>query len=163
MDFEHVLHPRTKAILDGSARPAKVNDLRNRSTPLARINTRLGLGITIAVGTMWAAYIFALIALLSLPSALATGNLTIIVAWISSNFLQLVLLPIIIVGQNIQAKASDERAADTYKDAEAVLHEALQIQAHLKLQDDALNAMIAAHKTQEDALKAIIAAHSAPA
>ena len=58
--------------------------------------------------------------------------------WISSSFLQLVLLPIIIVGQNIQAKAADKRAEDTYKDAEAVLHEAAQIQAHLEAQDAAL-------------------------
>jgi len=49
----------------------------------------------------------------------------------------LILLPIIIVGQNIQAKASDKRAEATYKDADAVLHEALQIQAHLEAQDRA--------------------------
>jgi len=77
---------------------------------------------------MICAYIFAIVALISLPSAINSHNLTIIIAWISSNFLQLVLLPIIIVGQNIQAAASDKRAEDTYKDAEAVLHEAIEIQ-----------------------------------
>jgi hypothetical protein len=66
----------------------------------------------------------------------------ILVAWISSNFLQLVLLPIIIVGQNIQAKAADKRAESTYKDAEAVLHEAMQIQAHLAEQDKALSQIL---------------------
>jgi len=50
--------------------------------------------------------------------------------WLSSSFLQLVLLPIIIVGQNIQARAADKRSEDTYKDAEAVLKESEEIQKH---------------------------------
>jgi len=53
----------------------------------------------------------------------------IIVAWIAQTFLQLVLLPIIIVGQNGQAAAADERSMATYNDASAVLEEAKQIQA----------------------------------
>ena len=84
---------------------------------------------------MWAAYAFALIALLSLPSTISSGSLFEIVVWISSSFLQLVLLPIIIVGQNIQARAADKRSEATYKDADAVLHEAREIQKHLKAQD----------------------------
>jgi hypothetical protein len=98
--------------------------------------------ITLGVGTMICAYIFAAIALISLPSAIKSHDLTIIIAWISSNFLQLVLLPIIIVGQNIQAAASDKRADDTYKDAEAVLHEALEIQKHLASQDAAITEIV---------------------
>ena len=61
----------------------------------------------------------------------------------SSNFLQLVLLPIIIVGQNIQAKAADARAEATYKDADAVLHEAIEIQKHLEAQDQAIERILA--------------------
>jgi hypothetical protein len=87
-------------------------------------------------------YVFAVIALLSLPSAISSRNLTIIIAWVSSNFLQLVLLPVIIVGQNIQAKASDKRAEQTFLDAEAVLHEAQQIQEHLESQDKAIAALL---------------------
>ncbi|MGH7610562.1 MAG: hypothetical protein ACREN4_00935 [Candidatus Dormibacteria bacterium] len=142
MAFEHIPHPRTLDILHHRAGPSKVDDQRDRRTPMARVNSRLGLAITVVVGTMWAAYIFAIIALLSLPAAIASHNLTILIAWISSNFLQLILLPIIIVGQNIQAKASDQRAAETYADAEAVLHEALQIQAHLKDQDETLRRLL---------------------
>ena len=68
----------------------------------------------------------AAIALFGLPSAVKDG-LGGIVQWIAQTFLQLVLLSIIIVGQNVQAAASDLRAENTYQDAEAVLHEALQI------------------------------------
>ncbi len=52
------------------------------------------------------------------------------------------LLPIIIVGQNIQAKANDTRADTTYKDAEAVLKEASMIQDHLTKQDELISKII---------------------
>ena len=75
-----------------------------------RINTRLAVIITKRVGSMWCAYLFALLAFVSLPTVIATHDPMIIVAWIAQTFLQLVLLPIIIVGQNVQAAASDARA-----------------------------------------------------
>jgi hypothetical protein len=74
------------------------------------LNTRVAVRITKSVGSMWCAYLFALLALISLPSAIASGNSIIIIGWIAQTFLQLVLLPIIIVGQNVQAAASDARA-----------------------------------------------------
>ena len=84
------------------------------------INTHLAVGITKVVGSMWCAYIFALIALISLPAAIGTHNPIIIVAWIAQTFLQLVLLPIIIVGQNVQAAASDARAESDHKTLRAI-------------------------------------------
>jgi prefoldin subunit 5 len=53
-----------------------------------------------------------------------------------------VLLPIIIVGQNIQAKSSDDRAIATYEDAGAILEESKEIQAHLGAQDEALSDLV---------------------
>ena len=111
---------------------------------IGRLNARVGLKITLIVGTMWTAYLFTLLALVSAPSAFKTGDKIIIVAWIAQTFLQLVLLPIIIVGQNVQAAAADKRAEATYLDADAVLHTALQIQAHLKAQDHELERIVAA-------------------
>jgi hypothetical protein len=96
--------------------------------------------ITEGVGTMWCAYAFGALALIALPSAIHNGALS-IVQWISQTFLQLVLLSIIMVGQQVIGAASDERAIDTYNDAEAVLHEAQQIQAHLAAQDVAIEAL----------------------
>ena len=141
--FEHCLHPWTIHLMSGHRPPpAKVNDGR------VGINGKIGLLITTLVGTMICGYVFAAIALLSLPSAISSHNLTIIIAWISSNFLQLVLLPIIIVGQNLQAKASDKRAEATYNDAAAVLHEALEIQKHLAAQDAVLARLVLANGGQ---------------
>jgi hypothetical protein len=151
--YEYIQHPCTTLHLTGRApRPPKVNDGR------VGLNGRIGLLITTLVGTMVAGYIFAIIALISLPSAITSHNLTVIIAWISSNFLQLVLLPVIIVGQNLQAKASDTRAEQTYADAEAVLHEAMQIQQHLAAQDTALGRLIAAVCGDPSALGAAEAA-----
>lgn len=76
--------------------------------------------ITNAVSTMWCAYLFALLALISLPAAIAGGTATLI-AWLAQTFLQLVLLSVIMVGQKVAAAASDKQALQTYKDAEALL------------------------------------------
>ncbi|MGZ6266756.1 MAG: hypothetical protein ACXWN4_07615, partial [Candidatus Limnocylindrales bacterium] len=65
-----------------------------------------------------------------------------IIQWISQTFIQLVMLSVIMVGQNILGKASDKRAEMTYKDADATLEESEQIQAHLKVQDAALDTML---------------------
>jgi hypothetical protein len=102
------------------------------------INQKLGLAITRRVGTMWAAYIFFALTLISLPAVIIKGDLVLIVGWIAQTFLQLVLLPIIIVGQNIQAAAAEKRAVMTYEDAAAVLDEAVKIQKHLDHQDESL-------------------------
>ena len=87
---------------------------------------------------MWCAYAFAALALISLPGAIKSHSLVTIVSWVSQTFLQLVLLSIIIVGQNVLSQASDRRSENTFRDAEAVLHEARQIQRHLLEQDAAL-------------------------
>lgn len=87
----------------------------------ARLNRRAAVAITTVVGTMGCAYAFALVALLSMPAAIRSHNMTIIIAWLSSNFIQLVLLPVIIVGQNVQAQASDARAVKTLEDTERAL------------------------------------------
>jgi hypothetical protein len=134
VDYAHNEHPRIEE--RKVEKPIKVRDQAQVGEGFfARLNAKVGLKITLVVGTMWAAYAFALIALLSLPSTISSGSLFEIVVWISSSFLQLVLLPIIIVGQNIQARAADKRSEATYKDADAVLHEAREIQKHLKAQD----------------------------
>lgn len=83
-------------------------------------NGRIAVLITKAVSTMWCAYLFAIIALISLPAAIAGGTATLI-SWIAQTFLQLVLLSVIMVGQKVAAQASDKQAMQTYKDTEALL------------------------------------------
>jgi hypothetical protein len=78
--------------------------------PLGRANAWLAVRVTRVVGTMYCAYIFTVIAFVALPSAIQQGSPTVLVNWVSSNFLQLVLLPIIIVGQNVISAVQDARA-----------------------------------------------------
>jgi hypothetical protein len=77
---------------------------------MGRFNAAVAVRITKIVGTMYCAYVFTLVALVALPAAIQQGSATVLVNWLSSNFLQLVLLPIIIVGQNVISAAQDARA-----------------------------------------------------
>jgi hypothetical protein len=78
---------------------------------IGRFNSSLAVFITRGIGTMWAAYIFAVIGITSLVGALTNNlTLTLVAGGISSYFLQLVLLPIIIVGQNVISASQDARA-----------------------------------------------------
>jgi hypothetical protein len=138
--YTHVPHPRTLEVVEHRDKPVKTTDVL-RAKVHVRFNAWLAVKITDGVGTMWCAYVFAAIALIGLPPALKPGGEGII-AWIAQTFLQLVLLSIIIVGQNIAAAASDARAENTFKDAEAILSEALEIQKHLHAQDEDLIAAL---------------------
>jgi hypothetical protein len=130
--YEHIPHPHVEARKD--AGPVKVADQHATGTAVTRFNTRLALVTTKTVGSMWCAYAFAVFDGLALPQAIQ-GGLFGIVQWVASLFLQLVLLSIIMVGQNVQADAADKRSESTYLDAEAILHSAGQIAEHLGVQD----------------------------
>ena len=137
--YEYIPHPHIQA--RRAQGPIKVADQHPTDTGFHRFNTWLAVKVTAVVGTMVCAYLFTALAFVSLKSAVGSGSLIIIVAWIAQTFLQLVLLPVIIVGQNVQAAASDKRSEQTYLDAEAVLKEAEKIQEHLAAQDTALEAL----------------------
>ena len=92
--------------------------------------------ITSGVGTMLCAYLFALLAFMSLPAILIQANvlkasdvptfftkpgLILIVSWVAQTFLQLVLLSIILVGQRVQSAASDARSTKEFQDTEVIL------------------------------------------
>jgi tRNA U34 5-carboxymethylaminomethyl modifying enzyme MnmG/GidA len=112
-------------------------------------NGRVATLITNAVGTMWCAYAFAGLALISLPQAIHAGTAA-LVAWIAQTFLQLVLLSVIMVGQKVSAAASDKQALQTYKDAEALL--VVQDELHKLIElNNSLTAEIHATVTKDKA------------
>lgn len=126
-------HPHAKARRAGRVATPKLT--------ASKFNDKVAIWITDHVGTMWCAYLFTVIALFSLPTVLKQagypigfdfGNGTVLlVAWIAQTFIQLVLLAVIMVGQDLKGRASEQRADLTYKDAEAILHELARI--HEKL------------------------------
>ena len=133
--YQHIRHPRISSRL--AERPVKVLDLLPRGTAISRFNTSVAILVTRVVGSMWCAYAFALFDLISLPEAVRAGT-SAIVSWVAQTFLQLVLLSVIMVGQNVQAAAADKRAEATFHDASATLHEVAHVQGHLAAQDELL-------------------------
>ncbi len=101
---------------------AEIRDAVHGAGTLGRFNARVAVRITKIVGTMYCAYAFTFIALVALPAAIEQGSPTVLVNWLSSNFLQLVLLPIILVGQNVISTAQDVRAEADHETLTA-LHE----------------------------------------
>jgi hypothetical protein len=106
-----------------------------QETAYQRFNKSFAVKVTSAVGSMTCAYVFAFLALLSLPAVLSAfsafagdfpkwlikASVIALVAWVAQTFLQLVLLSVIMVGQNVQQLASDARASKTFEDAEVIL------------------------------------------
>ena len=101
--YDYVPHPRIAARREHRPRKGK------RPTR-SKLQRQAGEADHRGVGTMWCAYVFAALSLVALPQAIKGGSLT-IVQWISQTFLQLILLSIIMVGQQVISAASDERAA----------------------------------------------------
>ena len=115
MDLDAAKRHQPKLVLSSS-----VHGMVHGTGAAGRFNTWLAVRITKTVGSMWIAYVFAAIALISLPAALASGQVIVIVSWIAQTFLQLVLLPIIIVGQNVIQAANDLRAEADHETLAAV-------------------------------------------
>jgi len=102
---------------------------------MKKFNLWIAQKITSGVATMWCAYLFAAIALISLPKAIESGDSIVIISWVAQTFLQLVLLSIIMVGQKVQAQSVEETINETHtaslaefelaKEARGVAHKEL--------------------------------------
>ena len=78
------------------------------------LNRRIAERITGFVSTMWCAYIFAALALISLPSAMRNDDVIVKVDWVAQTFLQLVLISIIMVGQKKSSESVEKMIAETH-------------------------------------------------
>ncbi|HZB97528.1 MAG TPA: DUF1003 domain-containing protein [Candidatus Sulfotelmatobacter sp.] len=136
--FNHVPHPRIRQ--RRTEHPAQTSDEQ------VGFNGRLGAWITEKVGTMWAFYFAALFMagwmLLATVGILTFDPYPFPFLLFLGNIVQLLLMFVIMVGQQVLGRAADKRAMQTYSDAEAILHECLQLQAHLQAQDVVLERMI---------------------
>jgi uncharacterized membrane protein len=106
------------------------------------LNGRIAAAMTRAVGTMWAFYTAAVFQIgwmgLALLGVIKFDPYPFAFMLFMSSLLQLILEFVIMVGQDVLGKAADSRSQQTYLDAEAILHECLQLQHHLSLQDEAI-------------------------
>jgi uncharacterized membrane protein len=135
--FQYTPHPR---LTDRPPAPPKTTDER------VGFNGRLGAAITTAAGTMWAFYFAAafmgLWIMLSEAGIIAFDPYPFAFLLFLGNIVQLLLMFVILVGQQVLGAASDKRAVETYQDAEATLQECLELQRHLTAQDDVLDGLI---------------------
>lgn len=91
---------------------------------------RMAVRIVDIVGSMGCAYVFAFIALCALPDklheAITNGfHPAPLIEWFSQSFLQLVLLAIIMVGQDVKARMAQENLDEAHVKLDA-MHERLQ-------------------------------------
>ena len=124
---DHTPHPRIET--------RKAKGVHLRKTEHVGINGKIAVIITNMVSTMWCAYFFAGIALISLPVSISGGTATTI-SWIAQTFLQLVLLSVIMVGQKVSATASDKQALQIYRDSEAILDIQDELHKLLKINNE---------------------------
>ena len=115
----HAVHARTSHYLPALLRIGP-RQIKQDIEAADSFNAKVAVVLTRLVGTMWCFWVFNGIALVSLPSAIHTGNLTVLINWVSSNWIQLILLPALMVGQNLQNVAADARAAKVFEDIETV-------------------------------------------
>src|SRR5450755_2421261 len=130
--FEYEPHPRLEELQQEA--PPKVEDQH------VGFNGRLASLITKGVGNMWAFY--AVAAMMALWMLFLGKNVFgdpypwALMLLVFGGILQMLLMIAIMVGQQVLGAAADKRADQTFKDAEAILAECTQLQAHLQAQDD---------------------------
>ena len=138
--------------------PRNVNRVHEAEIAAAGFNTQIAVWLTEHVGTMWTAYAFAILAFVGLFAILGllSPKVVLLVAWLSQTFLQLVLLPVIMVGQNVLGRKSelqaDEAYATTmksYADIEAVLK-------HLDKQDEKIYELQQLIEAQTNSILSIV-------
>lgn len=114
--FTYTLHPH---------RPLNSNALQKREQDQGGWNTRIAVWLTTKTGTMETAYIFALLSLIGLLALLGIlpPILTLLVPWFSQTFLQLCLLPVIMVGQNVLSRKNELLAEQQFQTTEKVYHD----------------------------------------
>lgn len=120
--------------------PRNVNRLQEAEQSASGFNTRIAVALTKGVGTMWTAYAFVALALIGLFAILGLLNpgVSLLVAWTSQTLLQLVLLPIILVGQNVLGRKAELQAEEQFRTTMSTYHDLEQVMKHLLAQDTEL-------------------------
>jgi uncharacterized membrane protein len=126
--FDHEHHPY---------QPRNVNLLHEAEQKAGGVNTRIAVALTKSVGTMWTAYTFMGLAIIGLAAILGllTPIVALLVVWISQTFLQLILLPVIMVGQNVLGRKAELQADEQFNTTMTSYNDIERIMQHLSAQD----------------------------
>lgn len=140
-------HPHPWILKRKNAPPPRVEDQH------IGINGRIGAFLTKAVGTMWAFYIAAIFQFgwiaLAQVGIITFDPYPFAFLLFLSSLTQLLFMFVIMVGQQVLGLAGDQRAQQTFLDAEAILHECNRLQQRLTAQDHVIVKIC--HYIQENA------------
>lgn len=131
--YTEVRHPRAHAMR--SQDPGRADETGG-------FNDRLAAWITARIGSMWTVYIAVAVTViwmvLGSPGVLGFDPYPYPFLLFLGNVAQLLLIFIILLGQQVLGRTSDRRSMHTYEDAQAILVDCEQIQNHLMAQDTLL-------------------------
>jgi hypothetical protein len=118
-------------------KPRNVNEQHKAELEASGVNTRIAVGLTKSVGTMWTAYSFAVLAIIGLLAILGwlPALVALLVVWASQTFIQLVMLPILSVGQNVLGRHAELMAEEQFNTTMNTYHHIEEIIQHLSAQD----------------------------
>ena len=115
---------------------------------ILRFNDWLAVRITNAVGTMWCAYAFIILDIFMLPPVIKAASVMVWVTYIAQTVLQLVLLPIIMVGQNVIQAQNEAKADADHKTLTYLANLQDEQMTELKIQTEILQRLEAMSKKQ---------------
>lgn len=126
--YQHIKHEHV---------PRNVNLVHHIEQETAGVNTKIAVILTRGVGSMWCAYGFVFLALIGLCAILGLLSplVALLVAWTSQTLIQLVLLPVIMVGQNVLGKHQELMADEQFQTTQKTYSDIEQIMQHLDAQD----------------------------
>lgn len=144
MLYPHAPHPH---------KPRNANDAHKKE--MQGLNAQFAVILTRLVGSMPTAYLFVLLALIGLAGILGyiSPLAAILIAWLSQTLIQLVLLPVIMVGQNVLNRKQEIQADEMFSTTEKSFHDIEQVMQHLSAQD----AEILKHTASLEKLQKMIA------
>jgi hypothetical protein len=143
--MKHALDPFHGYTKSGIAVHKTTADHMPVETAYQRFNKKTALWLTKNVFTMTCFWVFCFFSLLVIPSVLfamgiihtkmflTTFGFELLMTWMLSTFIQLVLLPAIGVGQNLQSSASDARSEKQFNDTEDIAADIKLIKAKLDI------------------------------
>jgi hypothetical protein len=118
----------------------RVEDVHEAHKARGGLNAKVAIGLTRGVATMWCAYLFAALAVVGLLGLLGWLDpfIFLLATWISQQFLQLVLLSVIMVGQGLLGKHQEMVSEETARTTQKSYHQLGQVVKHLNAQDEEL-------------------------
>ncbi len=138
--------------------PRNVNRVHAAEIAAAGFNTQIAVWLTEHVGTMWTAYGFAILAIIGLFAILGLLSpvVVLLISWISQTFLQLVLLPVIMVGQNVLGRKSELQADEAYTTTMKTYADIEAVMKHLDEQDEKILTLEQLIKAQTDSILSLV-------